>query len=109
MPKAEIMLWSILQKKQQLGYKFQRQYSVSNYVIDFYCPRLKLAIEVDGKSHLTKYSKEYNNLRQGNIELAKIYFLRFTNEQVLKDLKYVIISIRKKINLLEKLTQYNKE
>jgi very-short-patch-repair endonuclease len=51
MPQAEIILWSKLKNKGFKGYKFRRQYSVGKFVIDFYCPRLKLAIEVDGKSH----------------------------------------------------------
>jgi very-short-patch-repair endonuclease len=97
MPEAEIILWSKLQKRQQLGYKFHRQYSIFNFVVDFYCPKLKLAIEVDGKSHLAEKAKEYDELRQENIELVNIEFLRFTNEQVYDNLKYVINQIRKKI------------
>lgn len=104
MPEAEVILWSKLQKKQQLGYKFHRQYSIINFVVDFYCPKLKLAIEVDGKSHLTKSAKEYDILRQENIELANIEFLRFTNEEVYKDLKYVIREIRNKIIALQHLS-----
>ena len=48
MPKSEVILWSKLKNKQMLGERFLRQYGVDQYVLDFYCPRLKLAIEVDG-------------------------------------------------------------
>ena len=51
MPKAELILWSTLKSKGLDEYKFRRQYSVAQFVVDFYCPRLKLAIEVDGDSH----------------------------------------------------------
>jgi very-short-patch-repair endonuclease len=47
-PKAEEILWSKLRRRQMLGYKFRRQYSIEAFVVDFYCPVLRLAIEVDG-------------------------------------------------------------
>ena len=50
-PSAEEILWSKLRRRQMLGYKFRRQYSVENFVVDFYCPRARLAIEIDGDSH----------------------------------------------------------
>jgi very-short-patch-repair endonuclease len=54
MPLAEIILWSRSKGRQLGGYKFRRQYSVEYFMIDFYCPELKLAIEVDGDSHYTE-------------------------------------------------------
>ncbi|NBC02805.1 MAG: DUF559 domain-containing protein [Bacteroidetes bacterium] len=51
MTKWEIRLWNDLKQKKMLGYKVRRQYGVKNYVIDFYCPELKLGIEVDGDIH----------------------------------------------------------
>jgi very-short-patch-repair endonuclease len=51
MPLAEIILWERLKNRQLEGYKFRRQYSVQDFVIDFYCPELKLAVEIDGESH----------------------------------------------------------
>ncbi len=51
MTKAEIVLWSKLKGKQLNGLKFRRQYSINNYVVDFYCPELRLAIEIDGGVH----------------------------------------------------------
>ena len=54
-PLPEIMLWSRLKSKQLGGYKFRRQFSIGRYVVDFYCPILKLALEIDGDSHFIDY------------------------------------------------------
>jgi very-short-patch-repair endonuclease len=51
MPDAEIILWSRLKQGQVLGYKFRRQFGIAGFVVDFYCPKLRLAIEVDGDTH----------------------------------------------------------
>ena len=48
---TEKIVWMNLRNRRMLGYKFKRQYSVDKYIIDFYCPELKFAIEVDGISH----------------------------------------------------------
>jgi very-short-patch-repair endonuclease len=48
---AEATLWAILKNKQVGGYKFRRQHSVGKFVVDFYCPSLQLAIELDGEPH----------------------------------------------------------
>src|SRR3989344_9383153 len=81
MTETEIILWSILKEK-DLGYKFRRQYSVGRYVVDFYCPALKLAIEIDGDYHLTIDMKDYDPQRQKYIETTGIKFLRFTNQAI---------------------------
>ncbi len=51
MTKAEVLLWLQLKSRKMLGQRFLRQYGIDAYVVDFYCPKLKLAIEVDGESH----------------------------------------------------------
>jgi very-short-patch-repair endonuclease len=63
MPKSEVILWSKLKNKQILGERFLRQYSVDQYILDFYCPRLKLAIEVDGDSHFMHGAEEQDKVR----------------------------------------------
>ncbi|MFA5070711.1 MAG: endonuclease domain-containing protein [Patescibacteria group bacterium] len=68
MTEAEVFLWVRLKNRQVLGYKFRRQYSVGYFVIDFYCPKLKLAIEVDGLSHFTKDTIEYDKRREEYIK-----------------------------------------
>ena len=82
MPPAEVLLWSRLRGKQLLGRKFRRQFSVGPYCLDFYCPELRLAIEVDGDSHFTDAAKPRDHVRQGWIESFGIRFLRFTNTDI---------------------------
>jgi very-short-patch-repair endonuclease len=89
-PPAEQRLWARLRGRQILGFKFRRQYSVDHYVIDFYCPRLKLAIEVDGDSHFQDAAEDYDAQRQQYIEALGIRFLRFTNREVYERLNDVL-------------------
>ena len=92
-PKAEAAVWSRLKGKQLLGYKFRRQYSVGSYVIDFYCPALKLAVEIDGDSHYKMAAQHSDQARQAYIESFGIRFLRFTNEEVNQELENVLAAI----------------
>ncbi len=74
------------------GFKFRRQYSVGPYVIDFYCPALNLAVEIDGDSHFQRDSND--KPRQYYIENFGIRFSRFTNEEVYNNLEGVLEVIR---------------
>lgn len=93
MPKAEVILWAYLKNKQLYGYKFRRQYSVGPYIIDFYCPRLKLAVEIDGPSHFEFQAIEYDYQRQKYIESFGIRFLRVTNLDIYENIDGVIEKI----------------
>ena len=84
MTEAETYLWSLIRRK-QLGFKFRRQVSIGYFIVDFYCKELSLAIELDGKIHLKKEIQVRDKIRQEIIESDLVTFLRFTNEQVLKD------------------------
>ena len=88
--KAEAVIWLHLSRKQMNGFKFRRQYSVNQYVIDFYCPELKLAIEIDGDSHYGYLSEKYDNERQKYIESFGIHFMRFTNDDVCNNIDSVL-------------------
>ena len=79
MTKAEVFLWVQLKNKQILGCKFRRQHSIGSFVVDFYCPKLKLALEVDGESHFTKEAVEDDKRREEYIKSFGIRFLRVTN------------------------------
>lgn len=79
---TEKIVWAHIRKR-QLGYRFLRQYSVDHYVIDFYCPELKLALEIDGGIHELPENKEYDEARQKYIEGFGIKFLRIKNEEIL--------------------------
>ena len=93
MPKAEGLVWARLRDRQVEGYKFRRQYSVGAFVVDFYCPELKLAIEVDGPSHLRDGIPEYDAERQLFLEGKGMTVVRVTNAQVYGDLDVAIRAI----------------
>ncbi|MEL6319257.1 MAG: endonuclease domain-containing protein [Cyanobacteria bacterium J06626_14] len=105
MPRAEIILWSRLRLRQVAGVKFRRQYGVERFVLDFYCPALKLAIEVDGPTHLSPEAQAYDQRRQQFIEELGIRFLRFTNQEVYQNLDGVLTVIHQKICTLQKKGQ----
>jgi very-short-patch-repair endonuclease len=86
---AEQRLWSRLRAK-QLGVTFRRQYSVDAYVLDFYAPRAKLAIEVDGSSHLEPRGIQHDEKRTTHLNAFGIEVVRFTNLDVLQNLDGVI-------------------
>ena len=94
-PGAEEILWSKLRRRQMLGYKFRRQYSVENFVVDFYCPAARLAIEIDGDSHFQKGSSARDESRQAAIESFGIHFLRFRNVEVFEHLEVVLGAIER--------------
>ncbi len=96
MPPAEIILWSKLRGKNLEGLKFRRQYSIGSFVVDFYCPERKLAIEIDGESHYVDGATERDKMRQSIIESAGVSFLRFTNHDVYERLEGVIEKILEK-------------
>lgn len=92
---SEIMLWNYLKGKQICGYDFDRQRPINNFIVDFYCKDLKLAIEIDGESHFGKDEKEKS--RDAKLNLLGVTVLRFDDlevrynlEKVLKDIEYWI-------------------
>jgi very-short-patch-repair endonuclease len=100
MTKAEFIIWQKLKGKQIEGCKFRSQYSVGKFVVDFYCTELKLAIEIDGDSHFQEGAQEYDRERQAFIESVGIRFLRFTNDEVYKNLEGVLEIISLKVREL---------
>jgi very-short-patch-repair endonuclease len=97
---AEVMVWAKLRGNQALGYKFRRQYSVGAYVIDYYCPALKLAVEIDGDSHSGAEAMANDEHRQASIESLGIRFLRFRNEDIYENLEGVLKAIAEVIETL---------
>ena len=98
---CEKIAWLHIRRK-QLGYRFLRQYSVDKFVIDFYCPKLKLAVEIDGSIHDLPEQKEKDLKRQEYIEQYKINFVRITNEELLGNPNKAFKKIENAIRLLEK-------
>lgn len=102
--KAEIILWLKLKGKQMYGYDFHRQKPIDNYILDFFCYELMLGIEVDGYSHefLEVYNKDCKKEKKMN-EFG-ISVLRFSDNEVLKDMENVIRAIEFFIEEFEKHT-----
>jgi len=94
MPKPEAVLWYHIRNRQLKGYKFRRQFSVQNYIMDFYCPELRLAIEIDGDSHFVSADKiQYDKNRGKFIERKGIKIIRFTNVDVAQNIEGVLTLI----------------
>jgi very-short-patch-repair endonuclease len=88
---SEILLWKKLRAASMMGYKFNRQKPLGNYIVDFYCKGLNLIIEIDGASHDNKY--EQDCYRQNKLEQLGLKVLRFTDLQVKKDMNNVLRAI----------------
>ena len=100
MPQAEKLLWEKLRRRQVLGFRFRRQYSVEGYIIDFYCPELRLAIEVDGDSHFQKGSQEKDRRRQIQVEALGIHFFRVRNVEVFEHIDDILLALVRKVQEL---------
>lgn len=87
---AEASLWMRLKKSQVAGHKFRRQHSFGNYILDFYCPAAKLAIELDGEVHRTPEAQDYDRVRDAYLTSADIRVLRFENREVLENIHAVL-------------------
>mgnify|MGYP001588830071 FL=1 len=92
----EELLWYRV-RNNQLGYRFFRQYSVGPYILDFYCPKLLLAIEVDGDQHAEPEAVLYDKERELYLTGLDIMTIRFWNKEVMGDMDAVIGRIRKEI------------
>ncbi len=93
MTSAEKKLWSVLRAKQLDGLYFRRQHAVGSYIVDFFCAKENLVIEVDGGSHLEQV--EYDKERTRWLEEEKGYrVIRFTNDDVFKSINEVAERIR---------------
>jgi very-short-patch-repair endonuclease len=93
---SEIKLWMFLKNKQMLSYDFHRQKPLDEYVVDFFCNELMLAIEIDGLSHHN--SEEYDTERQRKLETLGIRFLRFEDDEVFYNIEKVLKTIEEWIN-----------
>jgi len=90
---AEKLLWKSF-RKSGVGAKFRRQHGVGPYVLDFYCPEHKLAIEIQGGVHQDVLRCAYDEDRQAWLEVQGIRVLSFDNRDLLESLEYVVGMIR---------------
>jgi very-short-patch-repair endonuclease len=95
--KAEAILWTYIKNKQIFRQRFLRQFSINTYVVDFYCPKLHLAIEVDGETHNNIKTLLKDKIRQEKLETYGIDFLRYTNEEIYGNLDEVLDEIKSKV------------
>jgi very-short-patch-repair endonuclease len=94
---AETQLWGMLQHSDLGGYKFRRQHSVGSYILDFYCPAERLAVELDGDSHFTEDAIEYDCVRTEYLNALNIKVIRFLNTDVYDNLNAVCERILEEI------------
>jgi len=100
MTDAEILLWSKIQNKQLCGYKFRRQHGVGGYIVDFYCPKLKLAIELDGGQHNQDENIAYDKERTQYLNDLNIKVIRYWNHEVLESIDDVLEDLENKISVI---------
>jgi very-short-patch-repair endonuclease len=87
---GEVLLWNELKEDKFWGFDFDRQRCIDNYIVDFYCKDLMLAIEVDGISHNHEEAFQKDKTRQGILENLGVKFIRFTEAEVKYDMMNVI-------------------
>lgn len=88
---AETKLWQLLRNHNLDGYKFRRQHPIGHYIVDFYCHETRLVVEIDGRSHDEQI--EYDAARTAWLEGQGCRVVRFTNEQVMRDVVMVAEAI----------------
>ncbi len=92
-PRAEKILWSRIRRKQINNLRFFRQYSIENYIVDFYCPQINLVIEIDGDTHFTDEAVEKDKIRDERMKSLDLNVLRFNNN----DIYYNIVNVMDRI------------
>jgi len=101
MTEAEKVIWERVCNN-QLGIRIRRQHPIDNYIADYYCHELKLVIEIDGGIHLSEENQQHDKTREAGLNEYGIEIIRFTNEEVSKEIDIVIEKILLKINELKK-------
>ncbi len=102
MTPAEVALWQMLRNRQLDGIRFVRQYSIDNYILDFYCPQFHLAIELDGNVHFDEFYIERDKIRTQFLEDRGIRILRFENFEVFQYPERTLNEIRRYLHNDEK-------
>ena len=99
---TEVVIWKTLKNKQLLGHKFRRQHPVNHFIVDFYCHKLKLVIEIDGEYHTQKEQIKLDQERTKILEFQGLKVIRFSNEEVNNNISKVLEEIKNHIKLIEK-------
>ena len=93
MTDAEQILWSRIRRKQLKSRQFYRQKIIGNYITDFYCPKSKLIIEIDGGQHYSEQEKKKDKIRDDYMSKIGLKVLRFSDNEIFKNLEDVIEKI----------------
>lgn len=98
---GEIAMWREIKNK-KLGVSFNRQIPIDNYIVDFYCKDLQLAIEVDGSIHFKEGQQEIDAIRQKRLESLGVKIIRFSDLDVKNNLNWALLEIKEAIENLKK-------
>ena len=101
---AEKALWAKVRNQQFFGMKFLRQYSIGPYILDFYCPTVKLAVELDGGQHNQSDKRERDAARSEYLKAQRIDVMRLWNNEVLLDIESVLSKLALKVTPLHPLS-----
>ena len=94
---SESILWSRLRGKQLMGVQFYRQKPIGNYIVDFFAPRVKLVVEVDGSQHRQENNLQRDNIRDAYLARSGLESLRFNSWEVLRETDAVVEIIYRRI------------
>jgi len=97
---SEVLLWKKIKNK-LLGVEFHRQVPIDNYIVDFYCHELMLAIEIDESSHSFEEISINDKERQDKLETLGVNFIRFENNVVKQNMRFVLEALQNKIEQLQ--------
>jgi very-short-patch-repair endonuclease len=89
---SEVILWKHLKGKQMLGFDFHRQKPIDEYIVDFFCAKLKLIIEIDGRSH--NYKVIHDQKRINRLKSIGLNILQFRDKDVKTNAEGVVLSIK---------------
>jgi very-short-patch-repair endonuclease len=90
---AEKKLWEFLRNRKLGGFKFNRQHSIGPYILDFYCPKARIGIELDGSIHTENESILYDKNRESVLQTSNVKMIRFWNDEVENDMEEVLEKI----------------
>jgi very-short-patch-repair endonuclease len=93
--RSENILWKRLSKNQLNNLRFKRQHPVGGFIVDFYCHKAKLVIEIDGPYHMNDDQVHYDKARTHELNLLGIKVIRFKNNQVVHNVEEVLDEIKK--------------
>ena len=98
----EAILWRTLKGKQIDGLKFRRQFGLGPYVLDFYCPEIKLCIELDGEVHKSYEQSQYDEIRTRFMASNNIKVIRFENDVVYRNIEAIKETIKEHKRMWER-------